>query len=137
MGLIYTDLTLDNVHRPDLAPLEVNALVDSGAMHLCLPRAIASQLELAVHDQRTITYADGRSEAVDYVGPVRVKFANRQCFVGALVTGDQALLGAIPMEDMDLVINPARRTVTVNPAHPNMAASVAMGFRTQHQDRGE
>ena len=134
MGLIMAEITLDNVHRDDLEPIQVQALVDSGALHLCLPRAVVLQLDLSVHDQRTITYADGRTELVDYVGPVRVRFANRQCLVGALVTGDQALLGAIPMEDMDLVISPSRKTVTVNPAHPNYAASVAMGFRTKHDD---
>ncbi len=134
MGLVYTDITLDNVHRPELEPLQVRALVDSGAMHLCLPRTLVLQLDLQVHDRRTITYADGRSEVVDYVGPVRVRFSNRQCLVGALVTGDQPLLGAIPMEDMDLVINPARQTVTVNPSHPNIAASVAMGFQAKCND---
>ena len=134
MGLILTEITLENVQREDLEPVTVQALVDSGALHLCLPRAVVLQLDLPVHDQRTITYADGRSEIVDYVGPVRVKFANRQCLVGALVTGEQPLLGAIPMEDMDLVISPSRKTVTVNPAHPNIAASVAMGFGTLHND---
>ena len=134
MGLIYTDIALENVQREDLSPLHVTALVDSGALHLCLPREIVIQLDLPVHDRRTITYAAGRSEVVDYVGPVRVRFGNRQCLVGALVTGNQPLLGAIPMEDMDLVIDPARKTVTVNPAHPNLAASVAMSFRTTHND---
>lgn len=134
MGLIHTDIVLENVQRDDLQPVEARALVDSGALHLCLPQSIVLQLDLSVHDQRTITYADGRTELVDYVGPVRVRFGNRQCLVGALVTGDQPLLGAIPMEDMDLVINPARGAVTINPAHPNFAASVAMGFRTLHDD---
>ena len=128
MGLIFSDIILENVNREDLSPVQVRALVDSGAMHLCLPRAVALQLDLPVHDQRTITYADGRSEVVDYVGPVRIRFGNRQCLVGALVTGEQPLLGAIPMEDMDLVIDPARQSVIVNPAHPNIAASVAMGL---------
>jgi clan AA aspartic protease len=134
MGLVYTEIEVGNARRDDLQPMEIRALVDSGAMHLCLPRGIVLQLDLKVLDQRTITYADGRSEVVDYVGPVSVRFANRRCLVGALVTGDQALLGAIPMEDMDLVINPARQAVAVNPAHPNIAASVAMGFRTKHND---
>jgi clan AA aspartic protease len=134
MGLVYTDVVLENVHRQELEPVQVRALVDSGAMHLCLPRTVVLQLDLQVHDQRTVTHADGRSEVVDYVGPVRVRFGNRQCLIGALVMGDQPLLGAIPMEDMDLVIDPARRSVTVNPAHPNIAASVAMGTRITHHD---
>jgi hypothetical protein len=39
--------------------------------------------------------------------------------------GDQVLLGAIPMEDMDLVLIPKTRTADVNPASPNIATSVA------------
>jgi hypothetical protein len=52
-------------------------------------------------------------------------FKNRVGFAGALVIGDQALLGAIPMEDMDLVIIPKTRTVDINPNSPNIATSIA------------
>jgi hypothetical protein len=41
-------------------------------------------------------------------------------FAGALVMGDQVLLGAIPMEDMDLVVIPAERKLAVNPRNPNI-----------------
>ncbi|MBY0306036.1 MAG: clan AA aspartic protease [Sphingomonas sp.] len=133
MGLIHADIELTNARRDDLLPMTVNALVDSGAVHMCIPQHVANQLELEVQDRREVTVADGRTQTVDYVGPIRIRFANRQCLVGALVLGDQALLGAIPMEDMDLVISPSRQTVTVNPANPNIAASLAMGFRTSHQ----
>jgi hypothetical protein len=37
--------------------------------------------------------------------------------------GDQVLLGAIPMEDMDLII-PKTRTLDVNPDSPNIASSI-------------
>ena len=132
MGLIYADFELSNARDDALLPVTVNALVDSGALHLCIPQQVAAQLNLPVLDQRQVTVADDRVQTVDYVGPVRIRFANRQCLVGALVLGNQALLGAIPMEDMDLVVSPARKTVTVNPASPNIAASMAMGFGTSH-----
>ncbi len=133
MGLIHADIELTNARRDDLLSMTVNALVDSGAVHLCIPQHVATQLELDVQDRREVTVADGRTQTVDYVGPIRIRFANRQCLVGALVLGDQALLGAIPMEDMDLVISPSRQTVTVNPANPNIAASLAMGLGTSQQ----
>ncbi len=57
---------------------------------------------------------------VPYVGPIKVSFGNRFCYVGALVLGDEVLLGAVPMEDMDLIVHPSRREVTVNPASPNI-----------------
>jgi len=129
MGIILADIELANARQDDLLPMTVKALVDSGAVHLCIPQHVANQLRLPILDRREVTVADGRSQTVDYVGPIKVKFANRQCLVGALVLGDQALLGAIPMEDMDLVISPSRQTVTVNPNNPNMAMSLAMGVR--------
>ena len=128
MGLIHADIELANARQDDLLPMTVNALVDSGALHLCVPRHVANQLNLPVLDRREVTVASGEAQTVDYVGPVRIRFANRQCLVGALVLGDQPLLGAIPMEDMDLVISPARQTVTVNPASPNIAVSTAMSL---------
>ena len=132
MGHIFANLELANARRDDLAPMTISALVDTGALHLCIPQHVATQLDLQVLDRRQVTVADDRVMTVDYVGPLRLRFANRQCLVGALVLGNQALFGAIPMEDMDLVINPARQTLTVNPTSPNIAASVAMGLRTQH-----
>ena len=132
MGLILADVELSNAREDDLLPMTVNALVDSGALHLCIPQHVATQLRLPVLDRREVTVAFGEGQTVDYVGPVKVKFADRQCLVGALVLGNQALLGAIPMEDMDLVISPSRQTVTINPNSSNIAASMAMGFRTEH-----
>jgi len=129
MGLVFTDIELTNARDDSLSPIMVNALVDSGAVHMCIPEHVARQLNLPVQDRRGVTFADGREDTVDYVGPMRVRFGNRQCLVGALVFGDQALLGAIPMEDMDLVVNPLRQTVTVNPSNPNLPMSAAMGAR--------
>ena len=56
---------------------------------------------------------------VPYVGPVLIRFENRRCLSGALVMGDEVLLGAVPMEDMDVLVSPKTRTLVVNPAHPN------------------
>lgn len=59
------------------------------------------------------------------MGPIQIRFENRQCLTGAMVLGNEVLLGAIPMEDMDVVINPTRQIITVNPASPNLAISKA------------
>lgn len=125
MGITYATLELRNPMRPDLAALPARALADTGAMYLCIPRQVAIQLNLATHEQREVTLADGTRAAVDYVGPVEVRFSNRRCFVGAMVLGDEILLGAIPMEDMDLVVHPQTRQVTVHPDRPNIAAGIA------------
>jgi clan AA aspartic protease len=102
----------------------VSALVDTGALHLCLPPHVVLQLQLETLEYREARIADGSVHRVPYVGPVKVAFDNRQCYVGALVLGNEVLLGAVPMEDMDVLISPARQELIVNPANPNMAVSV-------------
>jgi clan AA aspartic protease len=124
MRLVYALLTLSNPRDPALRPLEVSALVDTGALHLCLPPHVVSQLQLETLEYREARIADGSVHRVPYVGPVKVAFDNRQCYVGALVLGNEVLLGAVPMEDMDVLISPARQELIVNPANPNMAVSV-------------
>ena len=44
-----------------------------------------------------------------------------------MVLGDEVLLGAIPMEDMDLVLQPQLQQLSVNPENPNVHLSVAKG----------
>lgn len=124
MGLIYTEVSLSNPRNSRLAPLTVSALVDTGAVNLCVPEHVAVQLELAELERREVTIADGRPALVPYVGPVQVTFGNRSCFTGAFVLGDGVLLGSIPLEDMDLVVNPRMERVTVNPNSPNIPSAV-------------
>ena len=119
MGLVYSKITLSNPRKPELRSIEVTSLVDSGAIHLCIPEAIAYQLELETNEMRNVQTADEKIHSLPYVGPIRVDFENRFCFVGAMVIGNETLLGAVPMEDMDLIIHPARQTLTVNPMSPN------------------
>jgi len=120
MGHVLAEISLSNPRKPELRPITVSALADTGALMLCLPEHLVIQLELESESSREVTVADGRSMRVPYVGPIRVAFENRLCYVGALVMGDEVLLGAVPMEDMDLVLAPALRQVTVNPASPNI-----------------
>ena len=125
MGLVNGNLSLRNPRLPDLERVDVEALVDSGSTHLCIPEHIQLQLQLDPIDNNEVTLADGSKKLVPYVGPIELRFKNRVGFVGALVMGDQVLLGAIPMEDMDLVIIPGSRTIDINPNSPNFASSIA------------
>ena len=124
MGLVHAKLVLKNPRKPDMQPIEVEALADCGAVHLCVPAHIQLQLGLEEISKKEATLADGSRRLVPYVGPVELRFKNRVGFTGALVLGDQVLLGAIPMEDMDLVILPKTRALDVNPESPNIATSV-------------
>ena len=120
MGHVFAEVELSNPRRAALAPVRVRALADTEALMLCIPEHVAVQLDLSAESMREVSLADGRSASVPYVGPLKVAFEKRFCYVGALVLGDEVLLGAVPMEDMDLVVNPGRRMVTVDPASPNL-----------------
>jgi clan AA aspartic protease len=104
--------------------LVIQALVDTGAMPICIPEHVAVQLELQEIEKREVTTADEHSHLVPYVGPVQIRFQNHTCFTGALVIGESVLLGAVPMEDMDLVLSPSGQTITVNPKSPNFPSAV-------------
>lgn len=125
MGLIFAEIQLTNLLDTSLQPFTAKALVDTGVLHLCIPEHIANQLKLKSLEEREVSLADGSKKLVKYVGPIKIVFQNRSCFTGAMVLGDEVLLGAIPMEDMDLVVHPAKLQLTVNPNNPNIPASVA------------
>lgn len=126
MGLIYADIKLSNPSAPQLASVETKTLVDTGALFLCIPEHIAIQLQLKEFEKREVTIADGSKRLVSYVGPVKINYENRMCLTGALVLGNSVLLGALPIEDMDLIIHPAKLKLMVNPENPNIAGSVVM-----------
>jgi clan AA aspartic protease len=128
MGLLNGKLILRNPRLPNLDPVDVEALVDSRATHLCIPQHVQLQLQLDEIDSKEVTLAGGSKKLVPYVGPIELRFKNRVGFAGALVLGDQVLLGAIPMEDMDLIIIPSTRTLDINPNSPNFASSIAKYF---------
>ncbi len=125
MGAVTTVVKLTNPRIPELAPFEAAALADTGATHLCIPERVMHQLNLDVLEMRDFALADGTIRSVRYVGPIQVQFKNRTGFTGALVLGDQVLLGLIPMEDMDLVVLPKTREIDVNPLSPNVPMSRA------------
>ena len=126
MGMIHVNVRLSNPRKAEMQPVEVEALVDTGAITLCIPQHVRIQLDLDELERREVTVADGRKEVVPYVGPIKVTCLGRSCYTGALVLGDRTLLGAVPMEDMDLVISPTKREVTVNPESPNIPSAIVM-----------
>ena len=126
MGLATAKLQLRNPKLPELEAVEIDALADTGAVHMCIPQHVRSRLRLEERDTKEVALADGSRKFVPYVGPIELRYRDRVGFAGALVMGDEPLLGVIPMEDMDLVVVPRTRQVIVNPLHPNVASSIAM-----------
>lgn len=125
MGMTYAEITVGNPFRQ--RKLVLTSLVDSGSVFLTLPEHVAVQLgyDTSEVSTREIILADGSRRSVPMVGPLRVHFAGRYCDLSALVVGDEPLFGAVPMEMMDLVLNPATRTLTVNPANPFVPVALA------------
>ena len=123
MGLVHARIQLSNALRPDLAAVEVDALVDSGALELCIPERIRKELGLEAYDTRFAELADGSTQEVEVVEPVRVFFKNRRTTTTAVVIGNEVLLGAIPMQAMDVMIDPRREQLILPPDRPNFALS--------------
>ncbi|TAG74569.1 MAG: clan AA aspartic protease, partial [Runella slithyformis] len=106
-----------------LRKVTVTALADSGAYYLCINQDIAAQLGVPVIRRKLAELADGTIREFEVVGPIEVRFENRETTVDAMVMpgNSEVLLGAIPMEGMDVLIHPLRQELIVNPAHPYMA----------------
>jgi hypothetical protein len=83
-----------------------------------------SAIGFAGIEKRLAEFADGSVREIEVVGPVQVRFENRSTHCDAMVLPGESevLLGAIPMEDMDVIIIPREKRLVVNPAHPNIAS---------------
>ncbi len=125
---IFAEIQFSNPANQLLESTTTKALVASGALFLCIPEHIALQLQLTEYEKREVTIADGSKKLVPYVGPIQVNYLNRLCLTGALVVGNMTLLGAIPIEDMDLVFHTARLKLTVNPENLNNAGAFVVRF---------
>jgi clan AA aspartic protease len=134
MGLVYAEIELINagdielarrhyIGQEEIKQMKLTMLVDSGAYMMAINETIQSQLELPFVEKRKVQVADSRVVEYDVVGPVNVKFANRKATCNAFVLPGESepLLGAIPMEEMDVLIHPLRQELIVNPQHPNYA----------------
>lgn len=81
MVLVYADIELSNPRRDDLKSLKVKSLVDTGAVMLCLPEHLVTQLDLDENGTRDVSTADGRSHKVPYVGPLRLSRRHREIYL--------------------------------------------------------
>lgn len=142
MGLVFADIELINgddwsdfrrkrIPESEMRRMTVQMNVDSGALMMAINENIQGQLGLEIVETRRAQLADGTFIELPVVGSIEVRFANRACSVRAVVLpGDtQPLLGAIPMEDMDVIIHPARQELIVHPDHPYLASMAMRGFQ--------
>jgi clan AA aspartic protease len=131
MGLIYAEIELINgddlayvrrniIGEDEIKRMHINLLVDTGSYMLAINEDIQSQLQFPVVERRNAELANGHRIECDVVGSVELRFKNRSTTCRAMVLpGDsEPLLGAIPLEDMDVLIHPQRQELIVNPDHP-------------------
>ena len=134
MGLVYAEIELINggdlemarrniIGQEEVKRMTVTALVDTGSYMLCINENIQEQLQLPVVEKRKAQLANGEIVQCDVVAPVELRFKNRATTCRAMVLpgNNEVLLGAIPFEDMDVLIHPLRQELIVNPDHPYFA----------------
>lgn len=132
--MVYAEIELINgedvllarrhiIGQEEIKSTRVNMLVDSGAYMLTINENIQAYLQLPFRERKRCEVADGRIVECDIVGPVDVKFANRSATCNAFVLpgSGEPLLGAIPLEELDVIIHAKRQELIINPLHPEGA----------------
>ena len=130
MGRVLTEATIENLqdiyemklgHREPEAVRRVtvlDALVDTGTTTLSLPSSLARQLGLQTVTMKRTTTTGGRRDA-NLLEAVRLIIIGRHCTLDALEVPDgvPVLIGQIPLEFLDFVIDPQGRKLIGNPEH--------------------
>jgi clan AA aspartic protease len=127
MSVVYTELTLKNgadvndakrgrIKEDEVRQMTVQSIVDTGAWTMVINEETRDKLGLLDQGYGEATLADGQKEEYPMAGPLEVWWKNRRFNCDALVLPDapDILLGAIPLEGMDLTINPLRELVGVH-----------------------
>ena len=130
MGRVLTEATVENLkdlwaaesgHLPNDQVRKLiitDALVDTGATLLSLPTRMIQSLGLAKAYTKRITSSIGLAEAAVYE-PVRLTIQGRTCTMDVMEVPDTVpvLIGQLPLEHLDFVIDSRNRKLIGNPAH--------------------
>ena len=119
MGTVYAEITLKNVFDEEKArngligedevrSVTVNAVVDTGASTIVINEELRQKLGLAKLDERRAKLADGNRVPCWRTKPVEICWKDRMsaCHAVVIAEADEILLGALPLEDMDLMVYP-------------------------------
>ena len=125
MGLTYANVRLTNLFNRQ--SVDIKALVDTGATFMCVTEEVAMQLGFDITEvsQQMVTLADGHQRKAPKIAPIEIAFANRTYVTEAVVLGNEPLMGVIPLEAMDLIVDPRQQQLIVNPEHPNYPVALA------------
>ena len=142
MGLVYADIELANdgdhemvrrglMDKDEVRRIPVTALVDTGSFSLAINQTILEILQLSVVDRMKLTIASGEIVYYAVVSNVQIRFKNRtsSCRAVILPGNSEPLLGAIPLEEMDLIIHPKRQELMTNPEHGEDGLWMLKGYK--------
>jgi clan AA aspartic protease len=121
-GIVYTEIVLKNagdiamvqrgiIPEKEVRTVAVKAMVDTGAGTLVINEEIREKLGLSTKALRRTALADGISAIYQVTEPVEIQWEDRNsaCMAVVIPGADNILLGAIPLEDMDLIVDPKRQ----------------------------
>ena len=125
MGYVHAEIILKNagdvtsvkrgyIKEPEIRQTNVTAMVDTGAATLIINEDIRRQLGLSVESTYEAELADGSVQMYGKTEAVQIHWKDRNTICRAIVipNANDILLGAIPLEDMDLIVNPAKQELT-------------------------
>ena len=123
---LWNNTDLDNVQRGLMKPEEVRteeieALVDTGATQLVIPIDVCQRLGLRPGRTVPVLLADGSEREMTYMTSLHISILGRDMSCDALASpeGTTPLIGQIPLEALDLIVDPRSRELRTNPAHPD------------------
>jgi len=124
MGKVIEKVKITNLLDPTKS-VEVEAVVDTGATMMVLPKDIVNQLGLEKIEEWSLVkvqYADNHVGIKEIYGGVKLELKGRIGIFDVLAEneGSQPLVGQIVLERLDLVIEPSTRKVMPNPRSPEM-----------------
>jgi clan AA aspartic protease len=101
--------------------IEIDALIDTGATTLVLPADVVAKMGFAQLEVRKLRLADGSLIDAPRVTNIRLEICGRDMLTSAYVmpAGSTPLVGQIPLEELDLVVDPRRQELRPNPEHPD------------------
>jgi predicted aspartyl protease len=119
MGVVHGDFTLVNLFT--LKQVKIRAMIDTGSTNVLVTFEVARELGFDPDEvsRGNLIVADCRRVQAPRLRPIEIHFEDRSCLSDVFVLGDECLVGVIPLEDMDLVVDPKRQIVITNPAHPD------------------
>ncbi len=107
------------IEEEKIRTYEADALVDTGAVSSVVPANVMQQLGLQSDGQRVAEYADGRNDVVELTEPITFSIFGRETTEGAMVLGDEVIIGQTILEVLDLQVDSRNQKLIPNPAHPD------------------